>query len=217
MASEQASPELEGEAAMTDNAAKAVEPAALAPEASRNGSEIALLSLEERVQRLEGTVAGLQDTRQLEERIVERLHDRWSPGTAHAIRTDLEAPVAVPPVATPAAVDGPPPLAEPPRYHEPVRKPWLLWDAYAEARVMILMYVDPRYRLTLMTRILPLVLLALILTSWFWLPGTSVPVIGTLVDKVLDLVLAFLLFKVLSREARRYREVSPDLPEFLRH
>jgi len=68
-----------------------------------------------------------------------------------------------------------------------------------------------------MTRFLPLGLLALILTSWFWLPGSSVPIMGTLFDKALDLVLAFLLFKVLSREARRYREVTPDLPESLRH
>ena len=36
------------------------------------------------------------------------------------------------------------------------------------------------------------------------------------VAKVLQLVIAFVLFKVLAHEARRYRETSPDLPPSLR-
>ena len=33
-----------------------------------------------------------------------------------------------------------------------------------------------------------------------------------ILDKLIDVPLAFLLFKVLSHEARRYRQTSPDLP-----
>ena len=202
---------------MSDGTATTDASEPLSEESSRNGSDIGPPSLEERVNRLEGAVASLQDTQQLEERVVERLSDRLNTSAAHAVRTDLAPAVAGSPQAFPTAVDGSVAPPEATRVYEPVRKPWLLWDAYAEARVMILMYVDPRYRLTWMTRFLPLGLLALILTSWFWLPGSSVPIMGTLFDKALDLVLAFLLFKVLSREARRYREVTPDLPESLRH
>ena len=202
---------------MSDGATTTDDPESLSADSSRNGSDTVPPTLEERVNRLEGAVAILQDTQQLEERVVERLSDRFNSSAAHAIRADLAPIAAHSPEASPTAVDGPAAIPEATRVYEPVRKPWLLWDAYAEARVMILMYVDPRYRLTWMTRFLPLGLLALILTSWFWLPGSSVPIMGTLFDKALDLVLAFLLFKVLSREARRYREVTPDLPESLRH
>ena len=48
------------------------------------------------------------------------------------------------------------------------------------------------------------------------MPGTSIPWIGTLIDKLVDVPLAFLFFKVLSYEARRYRQLSPDLPVSLR-
>jgi hypothetical protein len=44
----------------------------------------------------------------------------------------------------------------------------------------------------------------------------GIPVVGGLLNKVIDLVLAFLLFKVLGHEARRYRETAPDLPPTLR-
>jgi hypothetical protein len=93
---------------------------------------------------------------------------------------------------------------------------WLLWETIAEARAIVRMFVDPRYRLSWFGRVVPLVLVAAIATSWFWVPGTSIPLFGTLLDKAVDLVLAFVLFKVLGHEARRYRETSPDLPPTLR-
>jgi hypothetical protein len=62
----------------------------------------------------------------------------------------------------------------------------------------------------------PLILAVAIVTSWWWVPATSIPIVGTLLDKAVDLVLAFVLFKVLSHEARRYRETSPDVPAKLR-
>jgi hypothetical protein len=90
---------------------------------------------------------------------------------------------------------------------------------FADARVILRMFFDPRYRLSLTGRFVPLFLLALIATSHFWgcVLGTGLPLgIGTLLDKAVDLVLAFVLFKVLGQEARRYRETSPDLPPDLR-
>ena len=83
---------------------------------------------------------------------------------------------------------------------------------------MVRMFFDPRYLSTWPTRIVPLALLALILllilTSWIWLPGTSIlpTSIMTIVDKIVDFALAFLAFKILQREARRYRELVTDLP-----
>jgi len=107
---------------------------------------------------------------------------------------------------------------EPPGPSVALKRPWLIFDAYAEARAMVRMYVDPRYRLTWTTRVVPAVLLALILTSWIWVPLTSIlpGFLSTLLVKTVDLVLAFFAYKILSREARRYRETSPDLPPALR-
>ncbi len=93
---------------------------------------------------------------------------------------------------------------------------WLLWDTWAEARSIVRMFVDPRYPMLRSTRFLPLFLLVAILTSYYWLPGTSIPVIGSWINKVFDLLLAFVLIKWLGHEARRYRRTSPDLPPQLR-
>jgi hypothetical protein len=62
-------------------------------------------------------------------------------------------------------------------------------------------------------------LVAAIATSRLWPPAsllTDVYILGTLVDKVVDLVLAYLLWKILSHEARRYRQSAPDLPPTMR-
>jgi hypothetical protein len=184
-------------------------------------------SLEQRVRRLEDAVATFQDTHQLEERVLERL-SRSAP---------VAAPAAVPgPSSTgllidvgrrmlPAAVDvinsetaqADAHARQGPRSTRPA---WLLVEMYAEARAMLHMYTDPRYRLTWAARLVPLVLLAAILTSWVWFPGMSVlasiPIVPTVLIKAVDLVLAYFLYKVLTREAARYRATAPDLPSHLR-
>jgi hypothetical protein len=94
---------------------------------------------------------------------------------------------------------------------------WLLRDTWAEARAICRMFLDPRYHLPWSARVLPVIILAAILTSKFWVPGSSIPFLGDwLLVKLVDLLLAFLLFKWLGHEARRYRQTSPDLPANLR-
>src|SRR6266480_7822718 len=114
---------------MSDGATTTDDAESLAADSSRNGSETVPPSLEERVNRLEGAVAILQDTQQLEERVVERLSDRFNSSAAHAIRADLAPIAAYSPEASPTAVDRPAAIPEATRVHEPARKPWLLWDA----------------------------------------------------------------------------------------
>jgi hypothetical protein len=192
-----------------------------------------LTALEERVRRLEDAVAGLQDTRPLEDRVVERLADRNRAELAKdATGIMIEAsrhllPAA--PVLADRAADGattPPPAAVPlpPPSPRSMRRPWLLFDLYADVRAAMYMFVDPRYRMSWSGRFLPWVLLFAIGTSWFWIPFISLvyaipalgPFVATVLVKFVDLVLAFVLYKVLSREATRYRETSRDLPASLR-
>ena len=100
------------------------------------------------------------------------------------------------------------------------RPGWLLLEIFAEARAIPRMYFDPRYRMTWVGRILPIVLLVA-----FFFPDYAVsifPLVGpllakiTLLMKVVELVIAYVLFKVLAHEARRYRETSPDIPASMR-
>ena len=91
---------------------------------------------------------------------------------------------------------------------------------FAEARAIPRMYFDPRYRMTWVGRVLPIVLLVA-----FFFPDYALaifPLVGpllakiSLLVKVVELLIAYVLFKVLAHEARRYRETSPDIPPSMR-
>ncbi len=179
-------------------------------------NHVELAALELRVRRLEDAFAQVQDLQQLEQRLVERfqLPQPEPPRSTTSLVLDaarhLIAPEPVPPPPTLVA-----PVPRP--YH--VEHPWFLTDLLTEARVIVRMFVDPRYRLGWQTRLGAFVLIVAIFTSTLWIPGMVLLqgwFLGTLVDKVVDLLLAFVLFKLLGREARRYRETAPDLPANLR-
>lgn len=176
------------------------------------------ISLEERVHRLEDALRVLQEERAIEARI--------------APPPPMPIPIAPPqPTSTAVLLDvgkrllgaatqsiTATPMPVPPLEHPNERGGvlWLLWDTWVEARIIVRMFVDPRYQLPWSARVLPLVLLAAILTSYYWIPGTTIPLLGSWLNKAVDLVLAFLLFKWLGHEARRYRRTSPDVPPSLR-
>ena len=178
-------------------------------------------ALEQRVHRLEDAVAHLQDTRSLEERVIERVTERLQrqkPTAPRAVAgmvidaTRNLLPSVIASNSSHHADSGGPSAG---RAASP-RRPWLLFDMVADARAIFRMFVDPRYHLSWRGRLLPLVLTAVILTSSYWIPGTGLAIVGPLFDKSLNLVLAFVLYKILAYEARRYRETAPDLPPSLR-
>jgi hypothetical protein len=164
-------------------------------------------ALEERVRRLEATIAQLQNTQPLEERITRevaaRLESQVGPRSPNSSDLLLGAGKKL--------------LSAEPgsgTHRAPGRRAWLLADLWVEMRCIMRLLVDPRYRLSWETRLfVPLVILGFVL-SWFCLSGLLF--VGPLLDKVIGLVLAFILYKILNREARRYRETSPDLPASLR-
>ena len=51
-----------------------------------------------------------------------------------------------------------------------------------------------------------LILVPAILLSHFWVPLAHVAWVGPIIDKLIDLILAFFLFKGLNRESTRYRQ-----------
>jgi hypothetical protein len=191
--------------------------------------------LEDRIRRLEEALAQLN-----------ALNERQVANAAAPVSVPIAAPVAmiVPPPPPPAPITTAPgesatsflfnvgkqlwsqapgaPVAQPTppgresAFSAGVRWSSFFFDVYAELRAILRMFVDPRYQMSWTSRLVPLALAVLLLTSGYWAPGAMLPGIGTLIDKLIDVPLAFLLFKVLSHEARRYRQTSPDLPPALR-
>jgi hypothetical protein len=167
-----------------------------------------LEALEERVRQLEDTVATMHDTRSLEERIADRVAERMQgnvthvPSSAAGILIDAEHHLF------PAAADSISsefPYSRGATTVDPgPRPPWLLLEIYEEFRAIYWMFLDSRYRLSWTGRIAPLAILFVLFSSWLFLGGFP----WSLIDKILSLVLIVFLYKVLSREARRYRQMA---------
>jgi hypothetical protein len=213
-----------------------------------------LRPLELRVRRLEDTVAELEEHRRREG---VRLPPATFPSPANRppltppappVPPAAPAPPVAAPAAAPAALPGVPVAtllgagarmlaAADPTLAERGHHFFLLHEIVAEARAIVRMFVDPRYKLSWWGRLAPLVLVLAFLTSSLWMPWPAVaaePVptapgqpaqvqpaqgpstLRSVANKVLDLVIGFFLFKILSYEARRYRQTAPDLPPELR-
>jgi hypothetical protein len=167
-------------------------------------------AMEQRIHRLEDAVTALQDTRQLENRLVDRIVERVGRGGALASpsgsRKRDSARSLVPAAAiNPVEVRVPPPIPAP-----PANQTWFLLDAYHEVRTFFRMFLDARYRVSRGMLPMCIGLLIAIGTSWLWFPPSYLPLVGATLTRIVDLVLAYVLFKLLSREARRYRSTFPD-------
>jgi hypothetical protein len=187
-------------------------------------------ALEQRVRRLEDVVAQLQDTHQLEERVVERVATRVAtrsepeilPAAANVLRDSAGLMVSAGRTLLPAAASVLQSQANAAdaqaRGTVPASRPWLLADAYADLRAIAQMLLDRRFRMSWEGRVVPVVLLIamVVLPIVFPLVMTSVWIL-LVVDKVIDLVLGFFIYKVLVREAARYRAVAPLLPPEFRY
>jgi hypothetical protein len=166
-----------------------------------------LESLEERVRQLEDTVAAMHDTRLLEERVAERVAERIHGSLTHTPSSAAGILIDAGHHLFPATADSTnSEFAYPGTSVDPgPRPPWLLLEIYEEFRAIYWMFLDPAYRLSWTGRIAPLAILFVLFSSWLFLG--SFP--WSVIDKVLSLVLIVVLYKVLSREARRYRQMAP--------
>jgi hypothetical protein len=167
-------------------------------------------TIEQRVQRLEDAVASLQNTGAMEERITQRLAERLEgrPALSHQIVESRSSSLPLLKKPAPGNSGTAPPL-------DPalMRQPWLLFDFLAELGAIVRMFFDVRYHVGWSARLTVLVLVPLILLSQWWLqwfPLVWIPIVGPVLDKVVDLFLAFLVYKALSREARRYQQLRAD-------
>lgn len=185
-------------------------------------------TLEERMIRLEALLS-----RQFEVEPAERVPE---PPVASAAppTAEIAAPVAAVVSDAPvAAVVSAAPVAqavEPASEFTPGRWRWLLLptlfqalsQAFNNFRLFLRMYVDPRYRMSWLGRLVPLAFVVFFIISdmdlpfigWFFFWNKLIG--GGLINKAILLLFAWLTVRVLSREMRRYQETIPDVPEALR-
>ncbi|MSR31491.1 MAG: hypothetical protein EXR99_08305 [Gemmataceae bacterium] len=93
---------------------------------------------------------------------------------------------------------------------------WFFRDVAPEIRGMLSMFFDPRYELGVWNRVAIFTLLALVVTTAWWVPFASIPIAGFCLDRVMMILTAYFLIKLLIGESRRYRQHAPALPESLR-
>ena len=202
---------------IVERGARSSEPVARPENGADRSAAASLEQLEHRIRRLEEAVAGLQDTRPMEERIVERVTEKVAqatPGNKGSSGLIMEAGRQLLPSALGLASSSRAfPENGPAAPGSSSRRGWWFFEAYDDLRAMIRMFYDGRYRphMTWTAFLTPFFLVVCILAVWLLMP-TSLPLVGPLLrvlDKLVDLVLAFFAYKILLREVRRYREMLP--------
>jgi hypothetical protein len=88
-----------------------------------------------------------------------------------------------------------------------LRKPWLIVELLRETGSALRMYLDPRYRVRRSTQMMVPLLLGLIALNYIVFAQLfDIWIISPISERLIFLVLAVLLYKLVSREVTRYRE-----------
>jgi hypothetical protein len=181
------------------------DPVAPGSGSGRDGPDPPAGGLAERMHRLEGEVAELRHTMsELAEILVGDIRERREAASAMSVPvSDLPIPASLMPggESTLKAVNA-------------LRRPWLLFDLLREIAATVRMYMDPRYRVRRATQLLVPLLLVLFGLNYLILNYTllDIPVFRHILERVVEIVLAVLLYKVLMREVARYRQAMAQFP-----
>jgi hypothetical protein len=87
--------------------------------------------------------------------------------------------------------------------NHPFRHPWVTMEAYQELRGVIRMYRDRSYRPSLKAWLIPVAALSFMICSYFFI-GQTVPIVGPILDKLINFALAYVAYKVMVREAEHH-------------
>jgi hypothetical protein len=112
----------------------------------------------------------------------------------------------------------PPPegaILTPPEPQEQPRRSWFFGQVWAELRLAVRMYFDPRYRVSRTAQVAFPLFMALVALNYFvfsvWF---SIPIVSPVAERALDILLAALAYRVLLRELDRYRAVLDYLARY---
>ena len=152
--------------------------------------------LDLRLRRVEDEVTELKDT-------VARFADLVLGEVKDLRKLQLEAPAASYTAGGVAAA---------PAGGETVRRCWLLAEFFHDIGTTFRMYLDPRYRVRRGTQfVVPMVLGLFALNCIAFNLWLTVPIVSSALEKIFDVLLAVLLYKVLSREIERYRQTIAQM------
>ena len=85
----------------------------------------------------------------------------------------------------------------------------------AELRLIFTMYFDPRYRISRTTQFaLPGMVLLLIFNYCFFSLWVSITFLSPVLERLLAVIIGILIYKLLTREVSRYREVLAYLARY---
>lgn len=92
------------------------------------------------------------------------------------------------------------------------RRPWLLTEFLHDVGTTFRMYFDPRYRVRRATQLMvPLLIAMFVLNGLFFNQVFAIAIVSPVLEKIGDIILAVVLYKVISRELQRYRQVIAQL------
>jgi hypothetical protein len=160
-----------------------------------------LPEMTDRLDRLEGEMTEVRHAlSNLAEIVAGDIKDRRQ-AAADALLADAPIPASLVPggKTTVAAVNA-------------LRRPWLLTELLREIGTIVRMYLHPRYRVRRATQMTVLLLLGLVLANHLLLGFLfHVPIASEILQCLIDIVLAVLLYKVLIREVSRFRQLLAQL------
>jgi hypothetical protein len=172
----------------------------MVPDTEPQPLERSLHELEDRVRALETTVAALGDTRQMEERVTERVSAQLPRVDAAAVVAALATQPLPPAVKTLVGA-----ATHPSTLKQVAQSSWLAFDMVQELVSVGRMLLDRRYHTAWITRFFVIVFAIAIFTSGLWVPLNSATVIGPVIEKLVNLLLGVVLFLALVCETRRYK------------
>jgi hypothetical protein len=106
-------------------------------------------------------------------------------------------------------------ILTPPEPQDAPRRTWFLIELWLEIRLAVKMYFDPRYRVSRTAQIaFPLFAVLLALNYFLFSVWFSIAVVSPIVERVLDVILAVLAYRILTRELDRYRAVLDYLARY---
>ncbi|OWK47115.1 hypothetical protein [Fimbriiglobus ruber] len=169
-------------------------------------------TLAERVARMERELAALRDTSQMEQNLAAKVMTRIQESVPNGFAGSSDGGSLVPaslfhamlPAVAARAVSGAPGLSA----------AWSLLAQWREFRLIFRMYFDPRYRLSRVAQFGGPVILGLMVLNYFTFSFWSVPILAPIFERVILILLALTLYKILSREALRYDEVLKYLSRY---
>ncbi len=155
--------------------------------------EMTLERMEDRVRRLEDDLVELRG-------VVTRFGDIFIGGQMPEVPKKTEATSALA-----ALVDTAQKVEKLSRFSR--FRSWLPFELFNEFSQMSRMYIDPRYRMRRTTQLVAPALALLFVASYFFFNWFfPIPILSSILEKIVDVFLAIILYKILYSELLRYRE-----------